>query len=57
MSITETKQLIRKAHNLWNVDYVPPEINRRNRHKWVQSVIRLGDKWLLAKPVEKQQSL
>jgi len=31
-----------------------PRIDRHNRRAWVRSVRFLGDKWLLAKPVEKK---
>lgn len=53
MNTTNIKQLLRHARQLWNVDYVPPEINRRNRHQWVRAVNRLGDRWLLAKQVSR----
>lgn len=46
-------QLIKHALRLWNIPYVPREINRANARKWVVSVERLGDKWLLAKKVER----
>ena len=49
-----TRDLIRKANKLWNVPHVPPEINRANKKKWLRSVIRLGDKWLLANHVERR---
>ena len=49
-----TRQLILKARNLWNVDYVPAHINKANRHKWIRSVLMLGDKWLLSTPVERK---
>lgn len=54
MNTTNIKQLVRHARELWNVDYVAPEINRANRRKWVRSVNRLGDKWLLAQHVQKK---
>lgn len=43
--------LLRRAVRLWNVPYVPKEINRSNAIKWVHSVERLGDRWLLAKQI------
>lgn len=46
-------ELLRHAVKLWNVPHVPKEINRANARKWVASVERLGDKWLLAKKVER----
>jgi hypothetical protein len=45
--------LLRRAVRLWNVPYVPKEINRHNRKAWVRSVLRLGDRWLLAQPVRR----
>jgi hypothetical protein len=48
-------QLIKHALKLWNVPHVPREINRANARKWVKSVERLGDRWLLAKKVGKLQ--
>jgi len=38
------KTLIRKAKALW------PE-SRYHRKAWVRSILMLGDKWLLAKPI------
>ena len=46
-------QLIRHALKLWNIPYVSRETNRANARKWVRSVERLGDRWLLAKQVSK----
>jgi hypothetical protein len=46
-------QLIRHALRLWNVPHVSRETNRANTRKWLASVERLGDKWLLAKPIPK----
>ncbi len=39
---------------LWNSPHVPQSINRANQRKWIQSVRRLGDKWLLAKHIERK---
>lgn len=47
-------KLLKMARHLWNVDYAPKEVNRRNQRAWARSVARLGDKWLLAKHVEKR---
>ena len=47
--------LLRRAARLWNVPYVPKEINRANAIKWIKSVERLGDKWLVGKPRTKDQ--
>lgn len=48
-------QLLRHAVKLWRVPHVPKEINRANARKWVAAVERLGEKWLLAKPVRREQ--
>jgi hypothetical protein len=37
-----TKHLMRRARELYNVDYVPPHINRANQRAWVRAVISLG---------------
>ncbi len=47
-------QMLTKARVLFNVDYIPPEINRANQRKWVRSVRLLGDKWLLAKHIQRK---
>jgi hypothetical protein len=44
-------QLIKHALKLWDVPYVPKETNRSNARKWLRSVERLGDRWLLAKQI------
>lgn len=48
-------QLVKHALRLWNVPYVPRETNRANARKWIRSVQLLGDKWLLAKKIERLQ--
>lgn len=46
-----TEQLRRKARVIYNSDMVPEHINRHNQRQWVRAVLRLGDHWLIAKPV------
>lgn len=46
-------KLLKMARRLWNNDIVPKEINRINQIKWAKSVILLGDRWLLAKYIDK----
>jgi hypothetical protein len=48
-----TRELVRRAHALFNVPYVPPSTRRHNRHQWVRSVQRLGDRWLLATQIKR----
>jgi hypothetical protein len=49
-----TKQLVRHARELWSNPLAPTSVNRHNRRAWVRSVLRLGDKWLLAQPIRRQ---
>lgn len=46
-------RMLKHVREMWNTPYVPQQINRANQRKWVRSVRMLGDKWLLAKPVER----
>lgn len=48
-------RMLKHVRQLWNVPFVPQEVNRANQRKWVQSVRRLGDKWLLARHIERKQ--
>ena len=51
----QTEQLRRKARQLYNNKLVPQEVNQYNQRKWVRSVLKLGDKWLIAKQVQRIQ--
>ena len=44
-------EMLKMARRLFNVDYMPREINRANQLKWARSVKMLGSNWLLAKNV------
>jgi len=46
-------RMLKHVRQMWSVDYMPREINRANQLKWVRSVRTLGDKWLLATPINK----
>ena len=48
-----TEQLRRKARVIYNNNMVPEHINQHNQRQWVRAVIRLGDKWLIAKQVKR----
>ena len=48
MNTTRLKQARRLFHN----DHTPPSTARHNIRQWVRSLRNLGDKWLLARPVE-----
>lgn len=39
---------------MFNSELVPEHINRANQRKWVRAVLMLGEKWLLAKKVERR---
>jgi len=43
--------MLKKARTLFNVDYIPRQINRANQLKWARSIKALGENWLLAKQV------
>jgi hypothetical protein len=45
------EQLRRKARKIYNNDMVPEHTNRHNQRKWVRAVLRLGNHWLVAKPI------
>jgi hypothetical protein len=46
-----TLHLRRKARQLFNNDMVPQYINAHNQRMWIRSILRLGDKWLMFKPM------
>jgi hypothetical protein len=48
-------QLMRHAIELWYIPHVPKELCHANARKWVRSVERLGDRWLLARKVQRIQ--
>jgi len=45
--------LMRRAVALFNSEYVSRQQNKANRIAWLRSVQSLGDKWLLAKPINR----
>lgn len=47
-------RMLRHVRKLFNVDYMPREINRANQRKWVRSVRQLGSRWLLAEYVSRK---
>ncbi len=46
--------MLRRVRRLYNVDYIPREINRANQLKWVRSVRLLGKNWLLAEYISRK---
>lgn len=47
-------RLLARVRGHFNSPFVPERVNRDNRRKWVRSVRLLGNKWLLAVPVERR---
>jgi hypothetical protein len=52
---TKQSQLLRMAVRLYSNPNAPKHINRHNQRAWLKSIQFLGDKWLLAKKVERVQ--
>lgn len=46
--------LLKRARRLFNVPEVPASTRRHNMRSWARSVAMLGDKWLLATPVQRK---
>jgi hypothetical protein len=46
-------RMLTKVRQLFSVDYMPREINRANQRKWIRSIRRLGDKWLIAHHIKR----
>lgn len=46
--------MLRRARSLWNAPWASRETNRYNQLKWARAVARLGDKWLMAAPMERR---
>ena len=44
---------LRHVRKLFNSEWIPPEHNRSYQRQWVRQVRLLGDKWLLAKPIQR----
>lgn len=44
-------RFLKRVRQHFSSDLVPAHINRANQRKWVKAVRQLGDKWLLANPV------
>lgn len=45
-------KMLTMSRRLWNTGNT--RLDRRNQLEWVRAIRRLGDKWLLAKHVERQ---
>jgi hypothetical protein len=44
---------LKRVRRLYCVDGVPSHIQRHNCRQWIKSIRFLGDKWLLAKQIER----
>lgn len=49
-------ELRQKARSLFNNDMVPEHTNQHNQRQWVRAVMRLGDKWLVRKQIERRET-
>lgn len=49
-----TFTLARRACRLYRGEYVSKAIRRANQRKWIAAVERLGSRWLLAAPINKE---
>ena len=47
-------KMLKHVRTLFNTDGVERRINRHNQLQWVRSIRFLGDKWLLATPVQRK---
>lgn len=47
-------QLAKRAIRLYSCDLAPKSVNRHNQRPWLRMVSLLGDKWLIAKPVQRE---
>jgi hypothetical protein len=45
------EQLNERAKELWNSEHASEELNQANQRRWIEAVLKLGEKWLLAQPV------
>ena len=46
--------LLKRARRHFCSDMVPEHVNRANRLAWVRSLRFLGNRWLLAQPLERK---
>lgn len=51
--IRSTFTLRRKARALYANPDAPDATNRHNQRAWVRSVLRLGERWLFAAPINR----
>lgn len=46
-------QLRERARALFNSPFVPMHVNERNQARWISMILRLGNRWVLAKPLRR----
>jgi hypothetical protein len=56
MVVIMNVRMLTHVRALWNSPHVPQSTNRANQRKWIQSVRRLGDKWLLAQHIARKSN-
>ncbi len=47
-------KLLKHTRELFKTYDVPEHVRRDYRRKWIRSIRLLGDKWLLAQPVQRK---
>lgn len=50
-------KMLKHVRQLFNTEGVDVRINRHNQRQWVRSIRFLGDKWLLATPVQRKDNV
>jgi hypothetical protein len=50
-------KMLKHVRTLFNTEGVERRINRHNQRQWVRSIRYLGDKWLLATPVQRKEDV
>lgn len=51
----KVSELIMRSQELFDSDLVTSDVNAANREKWVRAVQILGDRWLLAKVMKREE--
>jgi hypothetical protein len=44
-------KMLKHVRELFAADYVPKHTQRHNQRQWVRAIRQLGDRWILAKPI------
>lgn len=44
-------KMLTHVRELFAVDYVPKHTQRHNQRQWIRAVRQLGDRWILANPI------